>query len=246
MTGMLTCFPTGGGILKPLFVTGCSITSAFFFLSLLSVRFHHALKRRLERILDMLSLLTGVMGAVSLILLSVFDTLRYTMLHRLFLFLFMLGIILSAIFTTIEYRRLGKTHAEQRILTYSYNAKRCVFSLEFLLSIAFGVSMYKKKQNAAAILEWVIAFVFTFYVLSFFFDLRPSAGTRVMRVLTNDGRMAEEAGAGNSDLEGGGLRDGSEMEQTYGPPVSIGPTESSSDVEVQQRQAAPIALNQGV
>lgn len=240
----------GASGLKPLFIAGCSVTAFFFFLSLLSVRFHIVLQRRLENWLDILSLGFGTMGAVSLILLSVFDTLHHSGLHRLFLFLFMLGVILSAIFTTIEYRRLGKTYAEQKVLRYSYNAKRFIFSIEFLLSIAFGVSMYKKKQNAAAILEWVIAFIFTFYVLSFFFDLRPSAGTQALRVLTNDGRM--EGGNGSGDLEGG-LREGSapNMTEVYGVPVApvdlnegrSPPKEREGDREI--APMAPAVLNAG-
>ena len=35
-----------------------------------------------------------------------------------------------------------------------------------------------KKWNAAAIIEWTVSFVFTFYVLSFFIDLIPAVGTQ--------------------------------------------------------------------
>ncbi|RPA83299.1 hypothetical protein BJ508DRAFT_413498 [Ascobolus immersus RN42] len=166
--------------LKPLFVTGCSITGVFLFLSLLSVRVNHKLTSRTERWFDVLSILAVLMGSVGLILLSVFDTRRHPSLHRLFLFLFMLGLILSAVFTTIEFRKIGKTFAEQKVIRWSYLGKRYLLALEFFLSIAFGVCLYKKKQNVGAVIEWVIAFIFTFYVLSFFIDLRPSVGTRVL------------------------------------------------------------------
>lgn len=33
---------------------------------------------------------------------------------------------------------------------------------------------YKEYYNAAAVTEWAIAFIFTFYVLSFFIDLLPA------------------------------------------------------------------------
>lgn len=39
-------------------------------------------------------------------------------------------------------------------------------------------SSNKAKKNPGAILEWVIAFVFTGYVLSFVIDLLPSVRTR--------------------------------------------------------------------
>lgn len=40
-----------------------------------------------------------------------------------------------------------------------------------ILAIAFGTTM-DTHNNVAAVLEWVIAFGFTFYLLTFFFDLR--------------------------------------------------------------------------
>lgn len=40
--------------------------------------------------------------------------------------------------------------------------------------LAFGVSSKLKHWNIAAILEWVISLVYTFYVLSFFMDFVPA------------------------------------------------------------------------
>ncbi|KAH0605079.1 uncharacterized protein H6S33_005061 [Morchella sextelata] len=142
------------------------------------MRRNQALVRRLEKGLDWASILAGAMGAVSLILLSVFDTARHPSLHRLFLLLFMLGVVLSALFTTLEYRRLGKVFIERSFLKISYRIKQAIVVLEVCLSIVFGATMYKKKHDVAAIFEWLVAFIFTFYVLSFFFDLRPKARTR--------------------------------------------------------------------
>jgi len=90
----------------------------------------------------------------------------------------MLGVVFSALFTTIEYRRLGKTFTEHPILKISYHFKQAIVCVEVALSVAFGVTMYRKLNDVAAILEWLVAFVFTFYVLSFFFDLRPKARTK--------------------------------------------------------------------
>lgn len=49
--------------------------------------------------------------------------------------------------------------------------------MELCLAIAFAVTNFKGLYNAAAILEWVVAFVFSFYVFSFFVDLYPAAKT---------------------------------------------------------------------
>lgn len=142
----------GASYLKPLFVVGCCITSLFFFLSLCAMRKlraapkiigwrsahfyigrNQALVRRLEKGLDWASILAGAMGAVSLILLSVFDTARHPSLHRLFLLLFMLGVVLSALFTTLEYRRLGNVFIERSFLKISYRIKQAIVVLEVCL-----------------------------------------------------------------------------------------------------------------
>jgi hypothetical protein len=190
----------GANILKPLFITGCAITGVFFFLSLCALRRNQALIRRLERTFDILSILSAFLGAVSLILLSIFDTARHPSLHRLFLLLFMLGVVFSAIFTTVEYWRLGRTFTEHPIIKISYHFKQVIVIVEVALSIAFGVTMFRKVTNVAAVLEWLIAFVFTFYVLSFFFDLRPKARTKEQ--YAQETREYEE-GETHRNLEGG-------------------------------------------
>jgi hypothetical protein len=84
--------------------------------------------------------------------------------------------------------------------------------LEVFLVIAFGSCTFKGAYNAAAVLEWTIAFIFTFYVGSFFIDLVPalwlgqSKGDReggaeqVMQMEQND-QLAQ-----NHAREGSGFR----------------------------------------
>ena len=179
----------GAFSLKPLFVTGATITAVFFFLSLLSRRRNKDLPQRKARIFDRLALFFGLFGCVSLILLTVFDTYRHPYAHRVFLLFFMLNIIVSAIFTTLEYYILGKisrTHLEFR---RSYIAKATLLVLEGSFSIGFAICAGLKRETPQAVLEWIIAFVFTFYVITFYFDLRPEAGTEVVVVE----RAAQEA-----------------------------------------------------
>ena len=163
--------------LKPFFVTFSSITSLSFFMSLLSMRLNQALTRRLERCLDLAALFSGALGCMSLVLLSIFDTARHAAIHRLFLLLFMLGIVLSALFTTLEYRRLWKTNRERKWLRYSYIAKSGLLVMEAVMSVAFGWLLYRKMMTKGAVLEWVIAFVFTGYMMTFYGDLRPKERT---------------------------------------------------------------------
>lgn len=169
----------GAGTLKPLFVTGATITAIFFFLSLLSLRRGRDLPKRKDRIFDLVALLFGLLGCVGLVLLSVFDTERHPTLHVVFLLLFMLSIIVSAIFTTLEYYSLEIIFRRNFELRYSYIAKASLLVVEAGLSIGFAICAVLKEPTAGAAIEWLISFIFTFYVITFYFDLRPEAGADV-------------------------------------------------------------------
>jgi hypothetical protein len=92
------------------------------------------------------------------------------------------GYIISAVLICAEYLRLGLSYRRQhRVLLASFIIKVTFAIIEIALAIAFGIctkSSDKSKKNTGAILEWVIAFVFTGYVLSFVVDLLPSVRTR--------------------------------------------------------------------
>lgn len=49
----------------------------------------------------------ALVGTCGLILLSIFDTWRHPHLHDIFLLLFIVGYVVSAIFICAEYQRLG-------------------------------------------------------------------------------------------------------------------------------------------
>jgi len=53
---------------------------------------------------SVLAILSSVVAGAGLILLSVFDTKRYTTQHRLFLLIFMLGVWFTAAFTVVDVR----------------------------------------------------------------------------------------------------------------------------------------------
>ncbi|KAI5838911.1 Frag1/DRAM/Sfk1 family-domain-containing protein [Morchella snyderi] len=164
----------GASMLKPFFVIGCTITSITFFSSLYAI---HRNQRRLETPIDIAAIGAGGLGAVSLILLSILDTASFPRFHYGFLCLFMLGVIFSAIFTTLSYRVLGTAFIERAVLKTSYQIKQWIVIIEVPLAIAMSVLMVLDKDNVAAVLEWLIAFVFTAYVLSFYLELRPRSRT---------------------------------------------------------------------
>ncbi|KAF8633215.1 hypothetical protein AX15_001451 [Amanita polypyramis BW_CC] len=167
--------------LKPLFITGCSITAVTFAVSLAIERWlRHSgrllpIMRQRERIFSILAIASSAIGGLGLILLSIFDTRRFSSVHRAFLLVFILGVAFSAIFSVAEYRWLSKDFTYVRYLKVAYITKAIIAGTLILLAIAFTVALYK-GHNAGAILEWIIGFGFTFYILTFFFDLRVSKG----------------------------------------------------------------------
>ncbi|KAF8640216.1 hypothetical protein AX16_010113 [Volvariella volvacea WC 439] len=171
----------GATNLKPLFVTGCSITAASFVLSLFIERWlRHSGRllpnmRRREVVLSWLSILGSIIGGAGLILLSVFDTRRFESLHRVFLLVFIIGVVLSAVFTIVEYRWISRDFHGVRELKIAYFVKAIIAGILIGLAIGFGIALYKGR-NAGAVLEWIIGFGFTFYILTFVYDLRQSKG----------------------------------------------------------------------
>ncbi|KAH7928054.1 hypothetical protein BV22DRAFT_226996 [Leucogyrophana mollusca] len=171
----------GASYLKPLFVVTCCITGVSFFLSLVIERFlRHSGRllpnmRKRERVLSSLAIFGSFIGMWGLVLLSGFDTKRYPSAHRFFLLLFMLGVAISALFTILEYRWLAHDFADVRQLKRAYLAKAIIAGALIACAVAFGVALYY-AQEVGAILEWVISFGYTLYLLTFYYDLRMAKG----------------------------------------------------------------------
>ncbi|THH07456.1 hypothetical protein EW145_g3366 [Phellinidium pouzarii] len=169
--------------LKPLFITGCAITAIGFVFCLAVERWaRHEGRllpdmRRREKVMGSLAIFWSFVGGVGLILLSIFDTKRHSRLHRVFLLIFVVGTALSAIFTVIEFRWLDKTFGRRfRLLRIAYLIKAIFVFILIVLAIAFGALLDSSSPNDGAIIEWTIAFLFTVYLLTFWFDLRQSKG----------------------------------------------------------------------
>ncbi|KAL3472810.1 Frag1/DRAM/Sfk1 family-domain-containing protein [Aspergillus californicus] len=173
--------------LQPLFITGSVITVVFLDLAFISERWlRHSgqlVPNRgwLDKACAIGSILFSLAGAAGLILLSIFDTVNHSRLHGGFLAMFLVAYLVSAILICVEYLRIGIFYrSHHRVLLASFWIKAFFVVVEIALAIAFGVCGWHQphNRNAAAVLEWVIALVFTFYVLSFVIDLLPSVRTR--------------------------------------------------------------------
>ncbi|KAJ5209921.1 Frag1/DRAM/Sfk1 [Penicillium cf. griseofulvum] len=172
--------------IKPLFIAGSAVTVVFMDLALLSERWlRHAgqlarNKGRFDKTCAVGSILFSIAGAVGLILLSVFDTKNHNKLHHGFLGMFIACYVVCALLVCLEYIYIGRFyHPQARILLLSFGIKALFVICELAVAIAFGVCMKKgNKENAAAILEWIAAFIFDFFVFSFVIDLLPSVRTK--------------------------------------------------------------------
>jgi len=174
----------GAQHLKPLFIAGSVVTTIFLDLAFVSERWlrHRGVltknTHKSEKILSGFGILFAIAGTAGLILLSIFDTLRHPRLHDGFLLLFIAGYIISAIFTCAEYQRLGIHVRQHRILRASFWIKLAFIIVELVLAITFASLSFTGHQQQAAVFEWVIALIFTFWVLSFFVDLLPAFRTK--------------------------------------------------------------------
>ncbi|KAI4133488.1 MAG: hypothetical protein LQ338_000224 [Usnochroma carphineum] len=168
--------------LKPLFIAGCCVTTVFLDLSFAAERWLRHTGRLAknmgvaEKVLSGLAIIFAVAGTCGLILLSIFDTVHHPRLHDGFLLLFIAGYVISAIFICAEYQRLGVHFRQHRVLRASFWMKLFFILVEIALAAVFiGTSFTNRHQNIAAVFEWVIALIFTFYVLTLFVDLLPAS-----------------------------------------------------------------------
>lgn len=194
---------TGAFSLKPLFIAGSAVTVIFLDIGFFAERWLRHTGRLAkntswtQKILSIFSLIFAIAGAVGLICLSIFDTYRHPRLHDVFLGIFIIGYIISAIFLCAEYQRLGIHYRNHRVLAISFWIKLFFIIAEVILAIVFIVMSSLHRYNVAAIFEWIVALVFTFYVLSFVVDLIPSVRTsRHIPQGHKDLMMAESGVAG--------------------------------------------------
>lgn len=198
--------------LKPLFITGSVVTTVFLDLSFLAERWLRHTGRlarntsTTQKVLSIISIIFAVAGSAGLILLSIFDTYRYNRRHNGFLLLFIAGFILSAIPICAEYQRLGIHYRNHRILRISFWIKLSFILVEVAAAIAFASTTFTGRKNVGAILEWIVAFIFTGYIVSFMVDLLPSVKTKHRLPQGHKDRRSEigELGRGHG-VDGGGI-----------------------------------------
>ncbi|KAI8935895.1 hypothetical protein NX059_007408 [Plenodomus lindquistii] len=134
----------------------------------------------------------AIIGAAGLILLTIFDNRDHNRLHNIFLGVFIVAYVISAIFICWEYQRLGVHHRQHSILAISFWIKLFFIITEVGLAIGFAVCSKQDYYNTAAILEWIVAFIFCIYVGSFFIDFLPALQTRHHKTKQTEKQALEE------------------------------------------------------
>ncbi|PNY27630.1 Protein sfk1 [Tolypocladium capitatum] len=191
----------GAEELKPLFIAGSVVTTVTLDLAFATERWLRHRGRLVpnsspgEKVLAVLTIVFALIGTAGLTLLSIYDLERHRKLHGVFLLLFVAGYLLSAVFICWEYRRLGIKNREHRVLRASFWVKLTFVLVELVFAIVFASASVTRHTDVAAVFEWVVAFIFTFYILSFVIDLLPAIHTKDRSARFEIPRNVEEAGA---------------------------------------------------
>ncbi|KAM4055929.1 frag1/DRAM/Sfk1 family protein [Hirsutella rhossiliensis] len=191
----------GAHELKPLFIAGSVATTLTLDSAFVAERWLRHSGRLVpnaspgEKALAILTIAFALVGTAGLILLSIFDTWRFHGLHDIFLLLFIAGYLFSAVFTCWESQRLGIKNRQHRVLRASFWVKLTFVLVELVLAIIFAATSYTRHTDVAAVFEWVVAFIFTFYILSFVIDLYPAVATRDPGSRFEKPRFVDEAAA---------------------------------------------------
>ena len=166
--------------LKPLFITGGIITSLTLTGTIVSAHLARRERRpstqkpgdqqaRYEKWISILACLFDVAACPCRICITLFDNHGHPSLHRTFLFLGLAGTALSCICTAfVLWSEMWTGPARGSELL----RRSCVFSnsllvVEVLLGSTFTGLLWTGQFKAGGFVEWVMAFVFTFYFWAF-------------------------------------------------------------------------------
>ncbi|KAI1179708.1 hypothetical protein F4777DRAFT_396506 [Nemania sp. FL0916] len=165
----------GAQTFQPVFIVGCTVTGICFFGTVFAV--HHVRyspkfygltdDARWKQGVSLLALITGLAAAVSLVLLSVFDTYKAHTRHLYLLLGTFGGLFISALTTTIvwwDQARGGVVFVGLR--------KWCILNIvlvlcQFVVGTVFVILLRSGNFYIAGILEWCLTYMGSFWLLSF-------------------------------------------------------------------------------
>jgi hypothetical protein len=158
---------------KTVFIVGTAITGTFFILTLIFTKicFDTEDRRRFKRGASIASIVFGIIGGISLLLLSILDSINHKGAHYTFTGLFGVCTLISAILTIIY--RFSRNQINLAVFM-----QVLFVSVVIPLAITFVVTSAIKRpsdqtqlKSVAASIEWSIAILFIFYLTLLIFDL---------------------------------------------------------------------------
>lgn len=166
--------------LQPLFITGGIITSLTLTATIISVHLARRQRRlstqkardeqpRYEKWVSIAACVFEVAACPCRICITLFDNYQHPGLHHTFLFLGLAGTALSCICTAfVLWSEMWTGPAKGN----EFLRRSCVFSngllvLEVLLGSTFTGLIWTGQHKRGGVVEWVMAFIFTFYFWAF-------------------------------------------------------------------------------
>ncbi|KAI0407931.1 hypothetical protein F4802DRAFT_494064 [Xylaria palmicola] len=171
---------------QPVFIVGCTTTGVCFFGTVFAV--HHVRyspkfygftdDARWRQCVSLLALITGLAAAVSLVMLSIFDTYYAHARHYYLLMGTFGGLFVSALATTVVWWDQARGTGT---VVFAGLQKWCLFNLflvfsQFVVGISFVTLIYSGHFYASRILEWCLTYIGSFWLLSFVGHTRFSEG----------------------------------------------------------------------
>ncbi|KNZ55108.1 hypothetical protein VP01_2765g2 [Puccinia sorghi] len=176
-----------GAAHKSWFSPGCTLVFSFYTMTLLAerwLRYHQRIPQvigKRQRYWGFSTAIIGILGGFSLMMLSFLDTFNHPTAHWCFTFTFMIFIAGSSFSQIIEVYFLHKEFPHRVHLRRNAALKSSIIFISTALGVVFGSKPTAKRDNRllsiAAICEWSVAFLLTFYFLTFALDFWPAAKT---------------------------------------------------------------------
>jgi len=164
----------GARRLKPLFVTGGTITALAFIGTLFAVHFARHDHRmygiqdiRSTRILSIIALISGLAASCALIFLTIFDTYRYHSAHGPLLLLSFACLAISSICTSVVYLDQTTKPSQFRRLRIYCTISCMIVACEVFIGAAFTIFLWTDHLRTAGILEWTLSILGAFYIWAF-------------------------------------------------------------------------------
>lgn len=207
------------------FIIFSSLSAASYFVTVVLER-HLRHQRRIpgslrkrQTVLDIFSLIFAGIGAIALVILSVFNDVDYSNVHWSMAVVFVVAVAISVLLQTVEIFSLSKSHEK-----YLWHLKASAITKSVMLIVAVvaiivfigtyadcdgndqpGDTHCDKIVSAAGVCEWIMAFILSFFFLTYVVDFWPAkkaaeAGLTEKGDMVYDPARAEAAGEGDRPM----------------------------------------------